>query len=207
MSIAVFKVGGSLLDLPDLVEKLQRVLALRAEQRRVLVVGGGALVDGVRIWSERFSLTDRVAHELALDAMGTTARLVACLLPTARLCSNEVECRVAWSHNQCPVVDCQSFLKPDLSIPIGWHVTSDSLSARVAVALGARELVLLKSINLPQQLGQTGEKSTSHNGHDTDVPAVDEWFFTASRGIPLVSWCCLRQSEIVISRWLDSKSE
>jgi aspartokinase-like uncharacterized kinase len=57
---------------------------------------------------------------------------------------------------------------PGQRLPVGWHVTSDSIAARVADVVGASELVLLKS-----KLPDGGESSEF----------VDEYFETAAANL------------------------
>ncbi|MDC0274171.1 hypothetical protein OAK91_05515, partial [Planctomycetaceae bacterium] len=71
MSLVVYKLGGSLLDLPDLGQRLMRLWSRRPEEeRRLLIVGGGKFADVVREWDARFGLGDEDAHELAVMSLG-----------------------------------------------------------------------------------------------------------------------------------------
>lgn len=74
----VIKVGGSLLSVshwPDLVAELVR---LRSRHRKVIVVaGGGTIVEGLRTIDAAAPQRADAIHFLAIDLLGSTARLVA----------------------------------------------------------------------------------------------------------------------------------
>ncbi len=72
----VVKVGGSLLDWPDLPDRLGRFLDRRREagQRLVVVTGGGPAADWIRDVDRVFAIGDRAAHDLAIRSMDLTAR-------------------------------------------------------------------------------------------------------------------------------------
>ena len=67
---------------------------------------------------------------------------------------------LAGRQERVVIVDGHAFARADErrpgSLPHCWDVTSDSLAARVAVVLGARRLVLLKSVSLPEAMDWPG---------------------------------------------------
>lgn len=86
-SIHVLKVGGSLLQVPDLANKVgrwwQHLRDLHVESRPaqwLVVVGGGTVVDTVRSWDQVHLLSPQDSHRLALAGMQVTARMVARLM-------------------------------------------------------------------------------------------------------------------------------
>src|SRR5262249_34917608 len=87
--IAVLKVGGSLLDWPELPVRLAGLLEARLsshpQERPVLIAGGGGAADLVRVLDRVHHLGDSTAHELAIQALDFTARLLAALLPRSTL--------------------------------------------------------------------------------------------------------------------------
>lgn len=192
----VFKVGGSLLNLPDLADRLRSVLLQRGSCRCAMVVGGGEVVDIVRSWSERFAMSEFTAHWVAIEALRTTATMIRALLPDAVLCDSAAECHSTWESGNLPVLDCLSFCRRDQLLPVGWHVTSDSIAARMAVTLEASELVLLKSVGVPA----TNRDEKNHPPH-ADAP-VDPWFSLACADLPAVAWCNLRSpAPLLIEPW------
>ncbi len=158
-AVRVVKVGGSLLDgVLDggaLGENLQRWLAEQSPAHDVLIVGGGRLTDVVREMDRRHSLGDEAAHGLALETMSITARLVANLLPGVPLVDDFAALRDGLADEGVTIFDARSFLadhEPHLDgtrLEASWDVTSDSIAARLAIVLGAAELVLLKSAPPP----------------------------------------------------------
>lgn len=149
--LTVYKLGGSLLDLPDLGERLKAGFESAREECPVLVVGGGAAADLVRDWDPRHRLGDSAAHRLAIAAMELNASLVRILLS-----------RIGTSVG----LDWQSSSEADVVVPDmlreieisdegpvpeeSWDVTSDSLAAWLAGRCRARRLVFLKSVALPE---------------------------------------------------------
>ena len=78
----VVKVGGSLFSTPGWQHAVQSLIAHEALSSHSIVVlaGGGALVNGLRIIDANSSLPPLLAHDLALEAKMTTAQLVATLM-------------------------------------------------------------------------------------------------------------------------------
>jgi aspartokinase-like uncharacterized kinase len=146
----VIKVGGSLYDLPDLAARLRSVLESLREQRLLLVPGGGAAADIVRDLDRLHGLGQEWSHWLALRALTMNALFLQTLLPNFRLAK--------WPHLPAlAILDPYEFALADEHnpehLPHTWEVTSDSVAARAAQVLGARELLLLKSVSLADGLG------------------------------------------------------
>ena len=88
----VIKLGGSLLDLADLPARLDTWWARNAEAHALLLVGGGAAADLVRLYDARFAMTEEAGHWLALEAMRLNAHLLAAVLKDAVLVNDETAC-------------------------------------------------------------------------------------------------------------------
>jgi aspartokinase-like uncharacterized kinase len=141
--LRIVKLGGSLLDLPGVADRLRLWLAGEPSAATLLVVGGGQLADAIRQAQTVHVLSDAAAHRLCLEVMGVTAALAGELLPEATLVRRPAEIDRAAPGLQ--VVDVREFLIAAEPLPESWQVTSDSIAAHLAVSLGADELVLLKS--------------------------------------------------------------
>jgi 5-(aminomethyl)-3-furanmethanol phosphate kinase len=139
----VVKIGGGLLR-TDGLQGLRRACAEALElatHRPVLVVpGGGPFADAVRAVDAQVRLADDIAHTLALHAMDQLGVLLRPLLGDAELLSDLTAPRALALLRAAPAF-------ADLrGVPESWEVTSDSLAVLAAAAIGADDVVLLKSV-------------------------------------------------------------
>jgi aspartokinase-like uncharacterized kinase len=147
--LVVVKVGGSLFDLPKLGPRLRRWLAGLAPSKVLLVPGGGPLVDAIRDLDRRYGLGEEKSHWLALRALALNARVLAGLLPESRVVESAPE-----GNGAITILDPLAFCLADerdypaQALPHSWVVTSDSIAARVAIAVKADQLILLKSVTI-----------------------------------------------------------
>lgn len=178
-SVRVVKVGGSLFDYPRLAVALRKWLTSQPCAQNVLVAGGGKLADVIREADQRFSLGEETSHWLCIDALRVTARLLAGLLPETRLIMvlEQLKLALAQENATGTIVFCpENFMREvepalgDLSLPHAWSVTTDSVAARLAEVLQAKELVLLKSSDPPADT----EEMKAY---------VDEYFPIAARNV------------------------
>ena len=185
--LVVVKVGGSLLDWPGLPTRLGELLARSGDDRPVLIVGGGRFVDGVRDLDQIHQIGEARSHSLALHALDFTARVLAALMPTLVVIDGPERLAEVWERKEVPILAPRRFLDADDRLPDplphAWTTTSDSIAARVAVRLGASELILLKSAPLPS--GCSREEAAR-------LGLVDPEFARASEELPAVSYVNLR---------------
>jgi aspartokinase-like uncharacterized kinase len=172
--LTVVKVGGSLYDLPDLSSRLQPWLSQAKSTDIIFVPGGGATVDVIRDFDRVHHLGEERAHCLALAAMRLNAEFLSQLLRSVDVMPHWNQIEMARSEGvQSFVLDAAAFglwdriTNPHAALPHRWSVTSDSIAARVAVASGADQLILLKSVTIPE--GMDWEEA-GRCGY------VDEWF-------------------------------
>ncbi len=148
--IIVLKIGGSLAEGTSLPGWLATLPAGRG--RTVIVPGGGVFADAVRHEQQRLGFSDRAANRMALLAMEQYALVLADLVPDLVPCRTIDEMRRTLAERRVPVWLPAHLALADPSIPESWEVTSDSLAAWLARQLGARTLVLVKSIAAPRPL-------------------------------------------------------
>ncbi len=170
----VVKFGGSLLVRRTWRDEL-RLLVADCIGPTTIVVGGGPVVDGLRALDAASPCSAEVMHRLAIDAMGITARLA------AEAASLKLAAEPACDERPV-VLDAAAWLSragryDDL--PVGWHVTSDSIAAAVATACGAA-LLLAKSVPPPESRGSLA--SLAQAGW------VDDHFPTAAADLERIEW-------------------
>jgi 5-(aminomethyl)-3-furanmethanol phosphate kinase len=194
--VVAIKIGGSLLRLPDLIERIEWLLEQRHEARPILICGGGAAADIVRDWQQLHGLSDLQAHELALAAMAFNEQLLHAALPQSRLVRDLVELEEAWEHHERPILQAQQFIHEMESmlsepVPASWDMTSDSLAAWCGELAGAGELILAKSIDLPEHASRESARAAG---------LVDE-AFGHHRCPEHVTWVNLRSDTLTLSAW------
>jgi 5-(aminomethyl)-3-furanmethanol phosphate kinase len=141
----VVKVGGGLLGKAgafDLV--IEALVAFRPGRRLVVIPGGGPFADAVRQMFRRVKIGEDAAHWMAVLGMDQYAHAVAARAPDAQLVEQPAEIAAALDAGRLPVLAPYRWLKAADPLPHSWDVTSDSIAAWVAGALGARRLVLIK---------------------------------------------------------------
>jgi aspartokinase-like uncharacterized kinase len=170
----VIKFGGSLLVRPAWRDELRSLVA-DSNGPTTIVIGGGPLADGLRAIDAASPYSAEVMHRAAIDAMGITARLA------AEAASLKLAAEPACDERPV-VLDAAAWLSlagryDDL--PVGWHVTSDSIAAAVATACGAA-LVLAKSVPPPECTGSLA--SLAREGW------VDDHFPIAAADLERIEW-------------------
>ncbi len=155
LPIRVVKVGGSLLDLSDLPQRLHNWLAKQTPAHHVLVAGGGVLVEQIRLWHQRIPIGDEAAHWMCVDLMTVTAHLLHDWLPEIPLIEDDRLLCQRIGERGCTIFGPADWMRhsepslPGQKLPANWEVTSDAIAGRLAIVLQADGLVLLKS-TLPE---------------------------------------------------------
>jgi aspartokinase-like uncharacterized kinase len=186
-SFSVVKIGGSLLTWPDLPTCLVDFLQSRVNERHVLIVGGGTLVDEIRRLDALHGIGEFAAHWLAIRALDVTARILQTLIFGLEVVEDRAGRDRAWAKSCVPILAPRAFLQEDAKLagplPETWSVTSDSIAARVAERWNAAGLVLLKSAPLASDM-------TCREAAELGV--VDAFFPLASRHLRNVSYLNVR---------------
>jgi len=189
----VVKLGGSLLELPDLDARTHRWLAEHPARVNLFVVGGGAIVQSVRNLDQIHALDSNFAHWTCIDLMNATARIAAQLFTDFQqlVTPNQLAyfLKTGSAKPRDAIVHVRAFYHPgrtDLQLPESWDTTSDSLAALLATDVHADELVLLKSVTPSNQFD--GPVGWSQAG------LVDSAFPALVAQIPTVKIVNLRRS-------------
>lgn len=173
----VLKVGGSLLSWPDWPWLLDRLIASMGDMPLALVVGGGAVVDGLRQIDSAAPQPASLMHNLALDCMHTLAQLV------SQSTGLPLSANPAGGSAAC-VLDVPTWVLTHprgAALPASWEVTSDSIAACVADTYGST-LMLAKSAPPPATWCGTGLESLTAAGW------VDPFFPTAADQLREITW-------------------
>lgn len=143
---AVVKLGGSLLAGPTQLNTVLGVIAAVSRERRLLVVpGGGPFAETVREVDRQVGLSAAAAHWMAVLAMDQFGHVVVSRLRGSVLVSGPHEITAAHESRLLPVLAPSRWLREADPLPHTWDVTSDSIAAWVAGAVGAARLVLVKA--------------------------------------------------------------
>ncbi len=193
MTRRVVKVGGSLLNLPDLQRRLREWIADQPPADTLLLAGGGKLADAVRELDRLHRLGERQAHWLCIRCMTITARALVAMAPNAVWLDDWRDILSSPASPQLYLADPWALLQPRhvaAELPESWAVTSDSIAAWLALRFGAVELALLKSCPAPAdtlpQLAADGY--------------VDPHFPRVASKLPLVRLVDLRGSPVIETR-------
>ncbi|HLJ10688.1 MAG TPA: hypothetical protein VKU82_05845 [Planctomycetaceae bacterium] len=205
--LTVYKIGGSVCDVPQLPRVIERLL----EQRKtdaLLIAGGGAAADVIREWDRVHCLGNDAAHELALEAMMLSTSLLARLFPKARLVRSEQQVRMAADDGKLALLCAGCFIKAaeaggHAPLERSWQVTSDSIAAWTAKVLAVSELVLVKSIDAPRGLtladaSQAGLVDERFPEMACDLPAIG-WANARDERPQIVAWRTLSPGELNVS--------
>ena len=139
--LAIVKLGGSHATGPHLKSWLA---AIAAEAGSIAIVpGGGAFADGVRTAQASIGYDNRAAHAMALMAMTQFGRALTSLNPVLTLAASRSAILRALRERKVPVWSPEAMART-AALPETWDLTSDSLAAWLAGALGASSLVLVK---------------------------------------------------------------
>lgn len=158
--VRVVKVGGSLLDVPNLGERLVSWVSQQPSAVNLFVVGGGGMVDAVRDLDSKHHFDANFVHWHCVDLLDKTSAILNELLPRSlehrwiRL-RQELGSFLDSGDKQSPsvaVVSPAAFYvrgESEELLPSNWSTTTDSISALLAMWTSAAELVLLKSAEPP----------------------------------------------------------
>ena len=164
----VLKLGGSLLSNPALSQYLE-LAKQKGQGQLVIVPGGGAFADQVRIAQKLWQYDDKTAHYMAILAMQQMALLFQGLCSSLVLVNQVAAIPPALKQQNVVVWSPLATELDSAGVPASWDVTSDSLAAWLAIQLSVTRLILVKSAQIPvdatvEQLSTLGviDKAFTH---------------------------------------------
>lgn len=143
----VIKVGGSLGQSSIFPNLLQKITEIGSRHKILVVPGGGGFANAIRDYDRRFGVTADAGHWMSILAMDQYGHLISSMLVNSVLVRGLASAREAQLQGRIPVLLPYDLLRETDALPRSWGVTSDSISAWLAELAGARQLVLLKSVD------------------------------------------------------------
>ena len=147
MKPLVLKIGGSLAKTGRARAVLD--LVVRSPRQVVIVPGGGAHADGVRVDQVTRGFSDAEAHKRAILAMHQIAADFQLLEPRLKAVESLQAMTIAWAEHRTPVWLPWIMVEHETSISQDWTITSDSLAAWLAGQIENAEVALVKSCAVP----------------------------------------------------------
>jgi len=148
----VVKLGGSLSQSDALIKCLNSVEQNYQGRAVVIVPGGGAFADQVRLAQHRWQFDDKTAHGMAILAMQQMALLIKGLKDDFSIARSVTDIRKQLLQQQIVIWSPDIVELECAAIQASWDITSDSLAAWLAKALSATELILVKSAMIDTSL-------------------------------------------------------
>jgi dihydroneopterin aldolase len=141
----VVKIGGSL----HASSNLARWIAAleRCPHPLVIVSGGGPFADAVQAAQKTMGFSDATGHAMAVLAMEQYALALAGLYDLG-LAGSLDEIAALHACGRIALWRPSSMVASAQDVAPGWDVTSDSLAAWLAQKLGAKTLLLIKSVDV-----------------------------------------------------------
>jgi len=150
--ILVIKLGGSLSRSDTLVGCLDAVEKNYRGRAVVIVPGGGAFADQVRLAQQHWQFDDLTAHHMAILAMQQMALMFQGLKPDFVIASTVAAIQGQLKRQQVVIWSPDIVELDNAGIEPSWDITSDSLAAWLAKTISATELILIKSAAIDNSL-------------------------------------------------------
>jgi len=144
---AVLKVGGSLADDPASLASLCQELSVLAKAHGILIVpGGGEFADTVRKLDKTYSLSNMVAHKMAILAMDQYGFFLSDITPNSYV-SHSLEEISNSVKGTLPIFLPSKLMFREEPLEHSWDVTSDTIAAYIAGLLHAEKLILVSDVD------------------------------------------------------------
>lgn len=148
----IIKLGGSLSRSDTLVSCLNAVEKNCQGRAVVIVPGGGAFADQVRLAQQHWQFDDHTAHHMALLAMRQMALMFKGLKPDFAIADTVAAIQGRLKQQKTVIWSPDIIELDNAGIEASWDITSDSLAAWLAKTLSATELILIKSAAIDASL-------------------------------------------------------
>ncbi len=133
---------------PEKLKALCNELSFSSKTHRLVVVpGGGEFADLVRSLDERFSLSSRTCHRMAILGMDQYGLLLAELIPNSAAVNSLEQVEEVIAVGKLPIFLPSKLMLSEDPLENTWAVTSDSIAAYIAYRLYAGKLLLVTDVD------------------------------------------------------------
>ena len=148
MKVIVVKVGGSLTAYPEKLKTLCKKLSELSQYHSLIIVpGGGEFADSTRRIDEKFSLSCRVSHRMAILGMDQYGLLLSDLTPQSVTVTKLWKTTRVLGSGHLPIfLPSDLFFKED-PLENSWDITSDSIATYLAGRLHASKVLLVTDVD------------------------------------------------------------
>jgi aspartokinase-like uncharacterized kinase len=144
---AVLKVGGSLAEDPASITRLCQQLSALAKVHRIAIVpGGGKFADTIRKVDKIYSLSNTVAHKMAILTMDQYGFLLSSITPDSYVSPSLEEISNS-AKGTLPIFLPSKLMFREDPLEHSWDVTSDTIAAYIAQLLHAEKLILVTDVD------------------------------------------------------------
>ncbi len=148
MNATVIKIGGSLALQPERLRDLCTKISEYSKKHRLVVMpGGGEFADVVRTLDNRFSLSCRASHKMAVLGMDQYGLMLSDLMPNSACVSKLEEVKYFLDRGKLPIFLPSNLLFSEDPLENSWNVTSDSIAAYLADRIQVQKLLLVTDVD------------------------------------------------------------
>jgi len=145
---AVIKVGGSLAEDPEGLRALCSKVSELAKKYAIIVVpGGGRFADAVRDFDQRFTLSQSIAHRMAILGMDQFGLLLTDITPNSCAVHRLESAERLSEAKRVPIFLPSSLMFQEDPLENSWDVTSDSIATLVAIQLRVAKVLLVTDVD------------------------------------------------------------
>ena len=145
---AVIKVGGSLAEDPEGLRALCSKVSELAKKYAIIVVpGGGRFADAVRDFDQRFTLSQSIAHRMAILGMDQFGLLLTDITPNSCAVHRLESAERLSEAKRVPIFLPSSLMLQEDPLENSWDVTSDSIATLVAIQLRVAKVLLVTDVD------------------------------------------------------------
>ncbi|MHA1212950.1 MAG: amino acid kinase family protein, partial [Candidatus Heimdallarchaeota archaeon] len=149
----LIKVGGSITERGSRsqIKELGQIITEQYEKwgNFIIIPGGGIFAEVIRDIQKQYSITDEVAHWMAILAIDQHGLLLSNYIPKSEIIDlNKLRMLDKNSRQmKVPILEVYEFAKDYSKLEHSWNTTSDALACEIALFLGVKKIIFVKDID------------------------------------------------------------